>query len=61
MKIPSKRQILLLHQQLVDETDGSPGLRDEELLDSAINAPFQGFGDTSAYPSSRRPHGSTTV
>lgn len=31
MKILSKRQILLLHQQLVDETGGSPGLRDEGL------------------------------
>ena len=51
MKILSKRQILLLHQHLVDETGGSPGLRDEGLLDSALNAPFQAFGGTSAYPS----------
>ena len=51
MKILSKRQILLLHQHLVDETDGSPGLRDDGLLDSALNAPFQGFGSTSACPS----------
>lgn len=51
MKVLSKRQVLLLHQHLVDETGGSPGLRDEGLLDSALNAPFQGFGTTSAYPS----------
>lgn len=51
MKILNKRQILMLHQHLVDETGGSPGLRDEGLLDSARNAPFQTFGDTSAYPS----------
>lgn len=51
MKILNKRQILMLHQHLVDETGGSPGLRDEGLLDSALNAPFQIFGDTSAYPS----------
>ena len=51
MKVLNKRQILLLHQHLVDETGGSPGLRDEGLLDSALNAPFQVFGDTSAYPS----------
>ena len=51
MKVLSKRQILLLHQQLVDETGGSPGLRDEGLLDSALNAPFQAFGGTSAFPS----------
>ena len=51
MKVLSKRQILLLHQQLVDETGGSPGLRDEGLLDSALNAPFQAFGGTSAFSS----------
>lgn len=51
MKVLNKRQILMLHQHLVDETGGSPGLRDEGLLDSALNAPFQIFGDTSAYPS----------
>lgn len=51
MKVLSKHQILLLHEQLIDETGGSPGLRDEGLLDSALNAPFQAFGDTSAYPS----------
>ena len=51
MKILNKHQILMLHQHLVDETGGSPGLRDEGLLDSALNAPFQIFGDTSAYPS----------
>lgn len=54
MKILNKCQILMLHQHLVDETGGSPGLRDEDLLDSALNAPFQVFGDTSAYPSLQR-------
>ena len=51
MKILTKHQVLLLHQHLIDETGGSAGLRDEGLLDSALNAPFQMFGDTSAYPS----------
>lgn len=51
MKILNKRQVLLLHQHLVEETGGSPGLRDGGLLESALNAPFQSFGDTSAYPS----------
>lgn len=51
MKFLSKHQILMLHQHLIDETGGSPVLRDEGLLDSALNAPFQIFGDTSAYPS----------
>lgn len=51
MKCLSKRQVILLHRQLIDETGGSHGLRDEGLLESALNAPFQSFGDTSAYPS----------
>lgn len=51
MKILTRRQILMLHQHLVEETGGSPGLRDEGLLESALNAPFQSFGDISAYPS----------
>ena len=51
MKYLSKRQVILLHRQLIDETGGSHGLRDEGLLESALNAPFQSFGDTSVYPS----------
>src|SRR5699024_6932785 len=34
----SKRQILFLHEELIRETGGSPGLRDEALLDSALAA-----------------------
>ncbi len=51
MKRLSKRQILLLHDQLLAQTGGAPGLRDEGLLESALDAPFQGFEDTDAYPS----------
>ena len=51
MKVLSKHQILVFHQHLVDETGGSPGLRDEGLLDSSLNAPFQAFGGNSASPS----------
>lgn len=51
MRILSKRQVLILHQQLVQETGGSQGIRDDSLLESALNAPFQSFGDTDAYPS----------
>lgn len=51
MIILSKKQILLLHTQLLEETGGSDGIRDEGLLDSALNAPFQGFGDTDVFPS----------
>lgn len=47
----SKSQILLIHDQLISETGGSSGLRDEGLLDSALNAPFQTFGGEDVYPS----------
>ena len=50
MKILSKRQILLLHDALIRETGGSPGLRDEGILESALTAPFQGYGDFPPYP-----------
>lgn len=51
MKILSKRQIIMLHDHLIQETGGSPGLRDEGLLDSAISAPFQSFDGVEAFPS----------
>ena len=47
----SKSQILLIHDQLITETGGSSGLLDEWLLDSALNAPFQTFGEEDVYPS----------
>lgn len=50
MKIISKEQIINLHKQLIDETGGSHGLRDEGLLDSACNAPFQRFDNQELFP-----------
>lgn len=50
MKILSRRQVLLLHEQLVRETGGSPGLRDEGLLESALAAPMQSFDGVDIYP-----------
>jgi death-on-curing protein len=43
-------QIILLHDELIRETGGLPGLRDARLLDSALAAPFASFGGQSAYP-----------
>ena len=37
MKILTKEQILLLHSQLIENFGGSSDIRDEALLDSAIN------------------------
>lgn len=47
----SKSQVLLIHDQLITETGGSYGLRDEGMLDSALNAPFQTFDGEDVYPS----------
>lgn len=51
MTILSKEQIISLHAQLIEETGGVGGLRDEGLLDSALNAPFQSFGSVEPFPS----------
>lgn len=50
MKILNKRQILLLHEQLISETGGAQGVRDEGLLESALASPFQEFASYSPYP-----------
>ena len=46
----SKEKILLLHQLIAAETGGSVGVRDEGLLESAIESAFAGFGDKEFYP-----------
>lgn len=51
MIILSKEQIIALHSQLISETGGLDGIRDEKLLESAINAPFQTFDNIEAFPS----------
>ena len=47
----SKEKVLLLHQILAEATGGSVGVRDEGLLDSALEGAFEGFGDKEFYPS----------
>ena len=51
MIVLSKEQVIALHAQLIAETGGVGGLRDEGLLDSALNAPFQSFGNVEPFPS----------
>ena len=46
----SKDKVLLLHKLIVQETGGSIGVRDEGLLESALDAAFSGFGDKEFYP-----------
>ena len=46
----TKEQILLLHKCIYDRYGGSYGVRDEDLLDSALEAPFQTFAGQDLYP-----------
>lgn len=45
-----REEILLIHEKLIERYGGSFGIRDENLLDSALNIPFQTFGGVEFYP-----------
>lgn len=47
----SKEKVLLLHRLIAEETGGSIGLRDESLLESALESAFSGFDGKEFYPS----------
>lgn len=46
----SKDKVMLLHKLIAEETGGSIGVRDEGLLESALESAFSGFGDQEFYP-----------
>ena len=46
----SKDKVLLLHQLIAQETGGSIGVRDEGLLESALEVAFSGFDGEEFYP-----------
>lgn len=46
----SKEKVLLLHKLIAEETGGSIGIRDEGLLESALETAFSGFGGREFYP-----------
>ena len=50
MILLSKAQIILLHSQLIAETGGSDEIRDDGLLESAVNTPVQSFDGTDLFP-----------
>ena len=50
MIVLSKSQVKFLHSELINETGGSLGVRDENLLDSALSSPFQGFAGEEFFP-----------
>ena len=51
MIILSKEQVIKLHASLIKAAGGSEGIRDEGMLDLALNNPFQSFGGKELYPS----------
>ncbi|MBK6265068.1 type II toxin-antitoxin system death-on-curing family toxin [Marivirga sp. S37H4] len=46
----SKKEVLKIHSILIDQFGGSHGVRDYDLLDSAINRPMATFGNEELYP-----------
>ncbi|BCZ46648.1 death-on-curing protein [Clostridium gelidum] len=51
MRHLSNQQIIHLHSVAIKKTGGLDGIRDEGLLESAINSPFQSFAGEELYPS----------
>ncbi|MBQ6147981.1 MAG: type II toxin-antitoxin system death-on-curing family toxin [Oscillospiraceae bacterium] len=47
----SKEKVLLLHQLMAEETGGGIGIRDDGLLDSALENAFATFDGKELYPS----------
>lgn len=43
-------QVIKLHSTLISRTGGIDGVRDDNLLDSALKTPFQTFGGKDLYP-----------
>jgi death on curing protein len=47
----TRRQVVLLHDQMLAATGGLPGIRDENLLDSALAAPYAVFDEIEFFAS----------
>lgn len=46
----TEEMVIKLHNMLIKETGGTSGIRDECLLLSVLNAPFQTFDSIELYP-----------
>ena len=49
MKRITKSQVIKMQNILIQQTGGSKGIRDEGLLESALNTPFQTFDKEELY------------
>ena len=45
-----KDKVMLLHQIMIEHSGGSAGVRDFDLLDSALESVYQTFGGVELYP-----------
>ena len=43
-------QVVKIHRSLIEKTGGMDGIRDAQLLASALKTPFQTFGRNNLYP-----------
>lgn len=50
MRKLTKNDILKMHSRMIKASGGTPGIRDNNLLDSALQAPFQTFVQIDLYP-----------
>jgi death on curing protein len=51
MNLLSPEQVLFIHDRMIEETGGTHGLRDPNLLEAACARPRQGIGDVELFPS----------
>jgi death on curing protein len=42
--------VLIIHERIIQEFGGTSGLRDNELLESAVSRPYQTFDSKDLYP-----------
>ena len=54
MIILTKQNVIELHSYLISETGGDNGIRDNGLLESALNAPFQTYDMVDLFPTIKK-------
>jgi len=50
MKEIAKEHVILLHDDLIKTTGGELGILNEGILESALNSPFQSYGEIDFFP-----------
>ena len=46
----TREKVLQLHRKMAEATGGGTGVREDSLLESALELPFSGFGGQAFYP-----------